>query len=128
MPKGAIVWRDLTVPDAENIKHFYSNVVGWDIKPHPMDGYDDFNVIISDTGETIAGICHARGSNAGIPPQWLMYIEVEDIQGSIERCKSLGGTVIHGPRFIGTHNFCIIQDPAGAVIGLIETSVSAKEL
>lgn len=128
MPKGAIVWRDLTVPDAENIKQFYSDVVGWETKPHSMEGYDDFNVIVPDTGETIAGICHARGSNAGVPPQWLMYIEVEDIQGSIKRCKELGGAIVHGPRSIGTHDFCIIQDPAGAVIGLIETSVSAKEL
>lgn len=128
MPKGAIVWRDLTVPDAENIKRFYSYVVGWETKPHPMGEYDDFNIIVPDTGETIAGICHARGSNTGVPPQWLMYIEVEDIQGSIERCKEFGGAVVHGPRLMGTHNFCIIQDPAGAVIGLIETLVSAKEL
>lgn len=128
MPNGAIVWRDLTVPDAEAIKEFYSQVIGWQTKPHPMGGYDDFNVIISDTGETIAGICHARGGNTGIPPQWLMYVEVDDLPQCVERCKELGGAIIHGPRSMGTHNFCVIQDPAGAVIGLIEAVTPAESL
>ncbi|MBL7986820.1 MAG: VOC family protein [Chlorobi bacterium] len=126
MPTGAIVWHDLTVPDAENIKEFYSHVIGWETKPHPM--CDDFNAIIPETGETIAGICHARGVNAGIPPQWLIYVEVDNVLESIERCKELGGTVAYGPRSIGTHNFCVIQDPAGAVVGLIETVKTTETL
>jgi len=125
MPTGAIVWRDLTVPDAENIKEFYSSVIGWQTQLHP--GCDDFNVMLPDTGEIVAGICHARGINAGIPPQWLMYVEVNNIQESMERCKKAGGTVVYGPRSIGTNNFCVIQDPAGAVLGLIETTASAAE-
>jgi len=124
MPQGAIVWRDLTVNDAEGIKEFYSHVVGWAIEPHPM--CDDFNVIVPETGETIAGICHARGVNAGLPPQWLIYIEVDNVQDCIERCNQAGGRVVYGPRSMGTHNFCVIQDPARAVAGLIETTAPTE--
>ena len=71
---GQITWRDLTVPNAQEVRDFYSGVVGWDWSGQNMGGYDDFNMLSPETGETVAGICHARGSNAHLPPQWLVYL------------------------------------------------------
>ncbi|WP_349407507.1 VOC family protein [Pseudalkalibacillus sp. SCS-8] len=117
---GKIVWQDLTVKDAEKIKDFYSEVVGWTSKNHPMGDYDDFEIKPSkDSEETIAGICHARGSNANLPPQWLMYVNVENIDQSVTKCEELGGRVLDGPRTMGPNRFCVIQDPEGAVLALI---------
>lgn len=65
---GAIEWRDLTVTDAVGRTDFYSHVVGWQTQTVSMGDYDDFNMNPPDTGETIAGVCHARGCNEGIPP------------------------------------------------------------
>jgi predicted enzyme related to lactoylglutathione lyase len=45
---------------------------------------------------------------------------VEDLDGSIKECLRLGGKVVDGPRPVGKQRFCTIQDPAGAVLGLIE--------
>jgi predicted enzyme related to lactoylglutathione lyase len=67
----------------------------------------------------VGGICHARGSNSNLPPQWLIYVQVEDVARSAERCVELGGTVLDGPRSLGESRFCVIQDPAGAVMGLM---------
>lgn len=117
---GTIVWRDLTVDNADGVRDFYSEVVGWDVKPHPMGEYDDYEMVAKSTGETIAGVCHARGSNAGVPPQWLMYVLVEDVVVSAARCEASGGKVVDGPRMMGKQNFCVVQDPAGAVLALIE--------
>ncbi len=39
---GEIAWLDLTVEDAESVRDFYSDVVGWTITPVDMGGYDDF--------------------------------------------------------------------------------------
>lgn len=41
---GTIAWRDLTVPNAEQVRDFYKGVVGWDSSPQDMGGYDDFNM------------------------------------------------------------------------------------
>src|SRR5207237_1350454 len=57
-----------------------------------------------------AGICHARGENARVPPQWLIYIAVADVAASAARCEALGGRVLDGPRPMGSHQFCVIQD------------------
>src|SRR5688572_8398327 len=95
---GTIAWRDLTVPNAEQIKDFYCKVVGWQASPHDMDEYHDFDIRAEPDGEVIAGICHARGTNANVPPQWLLYIIVESIERSARTCVELGGTIIDGPR------------------------------
>ena len=71
-----------------------------------------------------AGICHARGSNADLPPQWLVYINVEDVKASAERCVEKGGTVIAGPKKMGEYgSYCVIRDP-GAVVALFEPARS----
>lgn len=116
---GSIVWRDLTVKDAPGLRDFYRSVVGWKAAPHDMGGYADFEMKIPSTGETVAGICHARGPNAKIPPQWLVYVQVKDVAKSARRAQALGGEVLDGPREMGTAVFCVIRDPAGAVCALM---------
>ena len=78
-----------------------------------------FNINLPDTGETIAGVCHAKGSNANLPSQWLIYVRVESVADSAQRCTKMGGKVLEGPRRMGGSNFCVIQDPAGAVMALL---------
>jgi predicted enzyme related to lactoylglutathione lyase len=67
----------------------------------------------------VAGICHARGSNADLPAQWLATITVEDVDRNAARCAELGGEILAGPRDMGSQGrFCVIRDPAGAVAAL----------
>ncbi len=117
---GAISWFDLTVKDAPVVRDFYREVVGWHAETLSMGEYDDYCMKESESGKTVAGVCHARGPNAKLPPQWLIYITVENVDKSIERCKALGGKVIDGPRMSGDKPFCVIQDPAGAVAALAQ--------
>ena len=115
---GKIEWRDLTVADAEHIADFYSHVVGWQAQPVSMGDYNDFNMVNAD-GETVAGVCHARGGNTGLPSQWLMYVRVDSVKDSITQCLQLGGKVLHGPRDMCGEQFTVIQDPQGAVLALM---------
>ena len=116
---GSLVWQDLTVPNALEVRDFYCQVVGWTYTDHDMGDYADFNINLPETGQTVAGICHAQGPNANVPPQWLVYIAVNDVAQSAQRCLDLGGRVLDGPRSMGDQTFCVIQDPAGAVAALI---------
>jgi len=117
---GNIIWTDLTVPDAEAIRDFYGAVVGWQPEPVEMGDYSDFNMNAPASGKAIAGICHVRGENADLPSQWQVYIVVANVSESAARCVELGGKVIARPRALGDAQFCVIQDPAGAVAALIE--------
>ena len=116
---GTIGWTDLTVPNADEVRDFYAAVAGWKPQPLSMGDYNDY-VMTTPEGKGVAGVCHARGANAGLPAQWLIYITVEDVDESIRQCEQRGGKVIAGPRELGGYGrFCVIQDPAGAVAGLI---------
>jgi predicted enzyme related to lactoylglutathione lyase len=116
-----VAWTDLTVENAEQIRDFYSAVVGWSASGVDMGGYEDFTMNDPETGVPVAGVCHARGTNAGLPPVWLIYVPVEDLNKSITRCIQLGGQVISGPRGMGEQGrYCVIRDPAGAALALFE--------
>ena len=116
---GRIEWMDLNVNDASRVRNFYTSVVGWSSSEVDMGAYSDFNFNLPDTQDSIAGVCHARGINARLPSQWLIYVRVESVKDSANRCKELGGKVLDGPRRMGGSNFCVIQYPAGAVMALI---------
>ncbi len=119
---GSIAWTDLTVENAEEVRDFYAAVAGWKPSPVEMGGYADFNMTAPESGEPKAGVCHARGANADLPPQWLIYIVVADVEASAERCRELGGKVLAAPKDMGGQGrYCVIQDPAGAVCALWST-------
>lgn len=120
-PTGTFGWFDLTVDDAPRVRDFYREVVGWSPSEVAMGEYADYSMCRPDTLEPVAGVCHHRGSNVGIPPQWLIYVYVDDLDGSMARTTQHGGAVIYGPRDMGASGrFCVVRDPAGAVMGLFE--------
>lgn len=118
---GSVISADLTLPNAEEIRDFYKEVIGWQVEEMPLSDengeYADY-IMKDQQGNWAAGVCHKRGSNKDLPPQWLVYINVEDITQSIKKCQELGGKVLkevkNGDKII----YALIEDPAGAVLAL----------
>jgi hypothetical protein len=118
---GSITWCDLTITNAAEVKDFYAKVIGWIPEGLSMGDYDDYSMIAPESGKVAAGICNARGPNAKLPPQWLIYITVEDVDKSADHCIQLGGKIIVEPKSMqGYGRYCVIQDPAGAVCALFK--------
>lgn len=113
---GAIEWRDLTVKNAAVVSDFYEKVVGWTAEPVSMGDYDDFNMSLAEDGETVAGVCHAKGVNQDIPPQWMMYVRVANVAHSVDNVIASGGKVLSGPNTFSGDTYYVIQDPEGAVL------------
>ncbi len=114
---------DLTVPNAVAVKDFYAKVVGWKAQALDVGGYDDF--IMSGSGKdgvSTFGVCHARGVNADLPPTWLVYITVADLDAAVAKVTKLGGKVRRAagaPSAMG--RFAVVEDPAGAAVALFES-------
>lgn len=83
-----------------------------------MGGYSDFVMTDAASGEPRAGVCHARGGNAGLPPAWLVYVVVTDLDASLASATALGGKVLAGPKAMGTDRYAVLSDPAGAAFAL----------
>ena len=121
---GHIGWLDVTVQDAEKLKSFYEQVVGWKATEVDMGDYKDF-VLGPPDSEGVAGICHARGPNDNIPVLWLPYINVANLGESLKQVHALGGKVLRPAARLGTMGrYAIIQDPAGAAAALFEPATA----
>ena len=117
---GKVGWIDITVDDADGLRDFYKAVVGWESDAVSMGDYSDYTMKTPSGGEAISGVCHARGSNAGQPGGWLIYIIVADVEASAVACTEKGGKLIVEPRPLSGGKFCVIEDPSGATAALYQ--------
>ena len=125
---GQILWTDLTVPNCEEVRAFYQAVIGWSAEPVEMEGRTDYMMAApgdrpappEGMGKVAAGICHALGEIADIPPQWLNYWGVADLDASRAACERLGGALLPPVKHHGASRYCVIRDPGGAVCALFE--------
>jgi hypothetical protein len=120
---GRISWLDLTVPDATATPDFYRQVIGWSVQSVDMDDggerYADYNML-GDDGSPAAGVCNARGLNAGLPPVWMIYLPVGNLDESLARVAEEGGKVIKAmPGKDGKYLYAAVQDPVGACFALV---------
>ncbi|HEY1804498.1 MAG TPA: VOC family protein [Terracidiphilus sp.] len=122
---GTIGWHELYTTDVEKGFEFYQKLFGWtkvsDMDMGPMGTYRIF-----DEGD------HKQMGDGGMmikPPNlpvaaWGFYFNVDSIGAAIERVKSGGGKVLHGPQQVPGGSWIINgMDPQGAVFSL----VSGKE-
>lgn len=121
---GTAGWMDLTVPNADEVRAFYERVLGWKSHPLDMGGYSDFVMMPpapGPGGETpVGGVCHARGPNADLPPVWMVYFLVEDLDASLREVEALGGKALTPVKTMGVSRYCVIRDPGGAACALYQ--------
>ena len=119
---GLITWLDLTVEAAAATCDFYVRVVGWSVDRVGVDSADerfaDYTMLGGD-GRPAAGIRHARGANAGLPPVWLISLPVGDLAESLRRVRDGGGSVIQEERCDGQWARAVIADPVGVHFALV---------
>lgn len=119
---GTIGWIDLTTENADQIKDFYQATVGWTTEAVPVESHEDYVVSVGKGQDPIAGICNRLAPNAEMPSGWMIYIHVDNLRQSLEKCLELGGAKIGEIRSAGDYGeFCVIRDPAGAHCILLES-------
>jgi predicted enzyme related to lactoylglutathione lyase len=117
---GTMAWLDLSVGDAKNVKSFYEEVIGWKSENISMGEYDDYAMLEPSDNEAVAGVCHAKGVNKGLPPAWLPYFLVVDIDTSIKAVLEKGGTLVTDIKTMGSDKYAVIKDPAGAACAIYQ--------
>jgi predicted enzyme related to lactoylglutathione lyase len=117
--EGVFVWDELATSDVEGAKRFYGEVVGWTTKEMDMGGGMTYTLFRS--GDADRAGCMAMMPDTPAP-MWIAYVGTDDVDGTAERAKELGGTVYAGPMDIpnGVGRFAVIGDPTGAAIGLFK--------
>ena len=115
---GAFSWFELMTSDVDGAKKFYTNLFGWHTEAMPMG---DMNYTIVKVGEEgLGGIMATPPQAAGTPPNWGVYVTVNDVDATARKAEELGGKILVPPTDIPTvGRFCVLQDPQGATISAI---------
>jgi hypothetical protein len=123
--EGVFVWDELMTTDVEGAKAFYGEVVGWESRDMDM-GNGIVYVLFSIGGADRAGCAPLPPGAEGMPPAWLTYLGVEDVDATVEKAKSLGSTMVFTePTDVMTvGRLAVIADATGAAVGLFKPEAS----
>lgn len=118
---GEFVWNELATTNVQAAKDFYSKVFGWEFIDKKMD--DMTYTIIKKGPKQFGGIWAIPNEQQNqIPPHWLPYILVENLEQSLEMARQNGATIIKPVQKAGDMGFfAIIKDPTGAHLALWQT-------
>ena len=113
---GALAWNELASPDPGVSADFYGSLFGWTF--NEMENSPTPYLIITN-GERANGGIRELGDEP-VPPHWMPYFGIDDIDSGLARTKELGGTVLSGPVDIGIAKIGVIRDPQGAVLAIYD--------
>ncbi|ADH91299.1 Glyoxalase/bleomycin resistance protein/dioxygenase [Ancylobacter novellus DSM 506] len=117
---GVFVWNELNTHDLAAAKAFYAATLGWRFETMPVEGHDDYCIIMM--GETrVGGIFMLAGAQFEcVPDDWLAYVAVDDVDARIAAVEAKGGTVLRAPFEVpDVGRIAIVRDSGGAVAGWI---------
>jgi len=122
--KGNFCHIEITVPDGEKAKDFYS-VFGWKFQT------DETGYTMVDTGAEPGGGIFVPGQGQGPQMGVTVYINTECINCSLEEINAKGGKTIVPRSPIGAEPnnmgwFAVFSDPFGNVLGLYEPNPDWK--
>ncbi len=115
---GDFCWHELMANDVEGAKKFYGEICGWTFEKTPMP----MEYWLLKRGDKMAGGLMANPvASKGVPPHWLAYVAVGNVDESHRRALALGAKEINPAMDIpNIGRFTIIADPTGAVISLFQ--------
>lgn len=118
---GKIGWIDYTSDNADKLIEFYSKVTGMKYEKVSMGDYDDYTILSKDDENGVFGICHNLGGNSDIPKGFIPYINVENIEKSVEQCKIEQGKQVTEIKVMkGYGKYCILTDINNIPFALFE--------
>lgn len=118
---GSFMWNELATSDVEQAKTFYGGLLGWTYQAMDM-GPGGTYTIVENAGKQAGGMMAlaAMGVPEGVPPHWMSYIAVDDVDARTAQVAGLGGRVVREPFDIpNVGRMSVIADPAGAVVSLM---------
>jgi uncharacterized protein len=118
---GTLCWADLSTDDPKRAQDFYSSLLGWQFGASENDksGY----LHIKNGEHFIGGLPPSAHRKPGVPPHWLSYFQVDDVDAVANKAKSLGAQLYLAPMSMeGVGRMSVIADPQGAVFAIFKSA------
>lgn len=119
---GSIHWTELQSNDVEADREWLTATFGFEIEEMPMPEGGTYYILMSG-GKPRGGVCPAF--NDAVAGRWLVWVQVDDVDDAILRVEGAGGSTVTGASdFPGVGRMAIVEDPTGAVFGMITPASS----
>jgi hypothetical protein len=124
---GFMTWNELATRDVEAAKAFYAAVFAWTYQTDEMPGGMSYTMI--SNGEQPNGGVLAMDENwpEEIPPHWMVYFRVDDIDAAVAQIKGLGGSISVEPFDTPAGRMAVVGDPQGGTFSIIGPGPVAAE-
>lgn len=119
---GSFCWFELSTTNQTQAKTFYSSLFGWQAADQPIGPAEVYTIFKLD-GRDAAAACTLRPDQLahGVPPNWLLYVSVENVDASAKRAAAAGGAVLLPPFDVGeSGRMTVVSDPMGATFAMWE--------
>jgi predicted enzyme related to lactoylglutathione lyase len=122
---GGASWHELSTTDVNGAVAFYTELFGWEKGPgHDMGGDVGVYQLITQGGKQIGGMF--KSPHASMPPSWLTYVHVTDIDKAANAVKGGGGRIMNGPHQVPGGSWIVqAMDPQGGMFAVIEPAEMA---
>lgn len=118
MSIGKFVWHDLMTGDVAGAQSYYGAVAGWSTTP--FEGSEQgYEMWVGPRGP-IGGSIKMPAEMQGVPPHWLAYNHVADVDASVAQVTELGGSVQNRMEIPMVGRIAICQDPQGGWFALFQ--------
>ncbi|MEM8603683.1 MAG: VOC family protein [Cyanobacteria bacterium P01_H01_bin.121] len=117
---GTFCWVDLATTDTAGAKAFYGDLFGWSITDVPA-GEAGTYTMLGKNGKNVCALYQMLPAQQqqGVPPHWLSYVSVADVDASATKATALGATVLQSPcDVMDSGRMSLLQDPTGAIFAL----------
>lgn len=111
---GALSWNELASPDFDVATAFYGGLFGWTFAP--LEGSPEPYLLIQNGERGNGGVRPLMPP--GVPPHWLVYFGVADLDASLSKLDQLGGSRVTEPTDIQVGRIAVVRDPQGAAFAL----------
>jgi uncharacterized protein len=112
---GLIIWHELYTSDLDAATRFYTELLEAEIEVAKTQD-QDYPMLRKDGRNHVGFFKRDRDD---VPSHWYPYIEVEDVDATVEKAKSLGSDVYHGPVSMEDIRFAVLGDPQHATYGVL---------
>jgi uncharacterized protein len=118
-----VVHFEIVAKDGEKLKSYYSDLFGWEIDSNnPMN----YGLVTREGNVNADGV--GIGGGVGTGPEGYdghvtFYVEVPDVEATLAKAESLGGSRMMGPEQpMEGVEIGLFNDPEGHVIGVVKSA------
>lgn len=117
---GSFCWFELGTTDQSAAKNFYGSLFGWTNEDFPMGPSGSYTTFsLNGRSAAAAYTLNEQQKAQGVPPHWMLYISVENVDTTTQKASELGGQVFV-PAFdvMDLGRMSVMADPTGATFSI----------